>query len=69
MKKGQSEPKSEPPPAQTRPSSAPGGPSSKPYDQWSFGLFGGTGSRLVLVGKKRCFFFAVKNMMFYVICL
>lgn len=44
--KGKSEPKSEPPPQKKPSSSAAGGPGSKPYDQWSFGLFGGTGSRL-----------------------
>lgn len=50
--KGKSEPKSEPPP-QTRPSSSSSGGSggSKPYDQWSFGLFGGTGNRLIIFKK------------------
>lgn len=44
---GKTEPK--PPP---KPSTPPGGGQtggSKPYDQWSFGLFGGTGSRLVFL--------------------
>lgn len=39
--KDKPEPKPEPP----KPSTSPGPQGSKPYDQWSFGLFGGTGSR------------------------
>lgn len=39
---GSGKPKTEPPPPSRGPSAS--GP-ARPYDQWSFGLFGGTGSR------------------------
>lgn len=41
--KPEPKPESAAPPPKTPPSSSPG--QSKPYDQWSFGLFGGTGTR------------------------
>lgn len=41
-------PEPKPKPAPQKPSSSSTGQQgSKPYDQWSFGLFGGTGSRWV----------------------
>lgn len=43
-KEAKPEPKQEPPPSRTAPGVGPSG-KSRPYDQWSFGLFGGTGSR------------------------
>ncbi|KRT82501.1 AAA protein, partial [Oryctes borbonicus] len=43
-KDAKADPKSEPPPSKAAPSAGPSG-KSRPYDQWSFGLFGGTGSR------------------------
>ncbi|KAF2879166.1 hypothetical protein ILUMI_27018 [Ignelater luminosus] len=43
-KETKGEPKPSPPPSRAPPPSTPPG-ASRPYDQWSFGLFGGTGSR------------------------
>lgn len=44
-KEGKSEPKEKEAPSKQPPFPPPPSQSGKPYDQWSFGLFGGTGSR------------------------
>lgn len=46
-KDAKTEPKSETLKPRSAPASSGQSGKSKPYDQWSFGLFGGTGSRLV----------------------
>lgn len=47
-KSKETKPEAKPESSSSKSAPSPGGPpKSRPYDQWSFGLFGGTGSRQV----------------------
>lgn len=58
-------------PAPQKPSSSPGSSQqqqqgSKPYDQWSFGLFGGTGNRYFLTNLLKKFILKLQRIIIFV---